>query len=260
MKLIPYPHVNQLFESMQVNEVRFAFTNKQDNGDYQLITNFVKCREYFNEFLMKNHHPKEFDFKEVYGFVYKYEEYPYNMKNPSIAIKLPKKDMYPVFVKNLEFLNAIEDFNGMEKTFIVETSEATTRGVSFVLEFSPTWINSCILFNIYTLLIKLATLDIKHNSIKNLTDVFKHSRPSEITYVESITTKVFNAILNNLKALMKLDNTFVDGFSQIRAPYDVHGNSGLIAFIKYAHCMKDSPLLTKINEVIMKEPTVKFVL
>lgn len=259
MKLIPYPHVNELCESMQVNEVKFAFTNKQENGDYQLITNFVKCREYFNEFLMVNHHPDQFKFEEVYGFKYKHEEYPYQMQNPSIAIKLPRKDLYEAFKTNLEWLNSIEDFNGMEKTYIVETSDARQRGTTFVLEFSSMWINSCILFNIYTLLIKLCTLDIKNKTIKTLLETFNYNKPSELLYVECIKVTKLNAILNNLKSFMKFSDTFVDGFKTIRAAYTVHSQSGLISMAQYPRLFDGSPLLKVFKAITSKKPTVEFI-
>ncbi len=259
MKLIPYPHVNQLCESMQANEVKFAFTNKQENGDYQLITNFVKCREYFNEFLMVNHHPEQFKFEEVYGFKYKHEEFPYQMQNPSIAIKLPRKDQYESFKVNLELLNAIEDFNGMEKTTIVETSDARQRGAIFVLEFSSMWINSCILFNIYTLLIKLCTLDIKNKTLETLSQTFKHNRPSELSYVEVLKVNKLNAILNNLKEFTKFPDTFVDGFKTIRAAYTVHSQSGLLSIAQWPQWFERSPLLPVFKAVTSKKPTVEFI-
>lgn len=259
MKLIPYPHINQLCESMQVNEVKFAFTNKQENGDYQLITNFVKCREYFNEFLMVNHHPDQFKFEEVHGFKYKHEEYPYQMQNPSIAIKLPRKDLYETFKTNLEWLNSIEDFNGMEKTYIVETSDARQRGATFVLEFSSMWINSCILFNIYTLLIKLCTLDIKNKTIKTLLETFNYIKPSELTYVECIKVNKLNSILNNLKSFMKFPDMFVDGFKAIRNAYAVHGQSGLLHLNNYPNEFKDSPLIETFNSIVNKKPEVEFI-
>lgn len=262
MKLIPYPHTNSLCESMQVNDVRFAFTNKLESGDYQLITNFVKCREYFNEFLMKNHHPQEFKFNDVYGFVYKYEEYPYNMSNPNIAIKLPKKSMYDTFVQNLVLLNAIEDFNDIPKTYVVETSDKQTRGYVFVLEFSPLWIKSCILFNIYTLLLKLCTLDIHTKGFTELHDrVYDYSKPSELTYVKTIGLNVFNSILNNIKELFKLDSKYVDGFDAIRGPYDIHGYSGLLAFVGslYSTIPKDNKLLNILNTIKDTEAQTVFI-
>lgn len=240
MKLLPYPHVNQLCEAMQVNDVKFAFTNKTDSGDYQVLMNFVKCREYFNEFLMKNHHPDEFKFVETYGFQYKYEEYPYNMKNPSIAIKLPKKAMYKVFSENLHFLNMIEDFNGIEKSRIVEIEDDSTIGKTFILEYSPTWINTCLLFNIYTLLIKLCTLNIQNKTYAELKEKYKLETPSELTYINSITIKKVNNLLNNLKDMFKFPSKYVDGFNMIRGSYDIHGKSGLLAFTSSYYYMNDA--------------------
>lgn len=261
MKLIPYPHTNHLCESMQANDVKFAFTNKLDSGDYQLITNSVKCREYFNEFLMKNHHPTEFDFNEVYGFVYKHEEYPYNMTNPSMLISLPKKAMYEVFKQNLQLLNTIEDFSNIPKSYLVEVEEQSTKGYKFILHFSPTWITNCILFNIYTLLIKLCTLNIKDNSVKSLLNSYdKYNIPSELSYVKGITTKVFNSILNNLKELINIKSKYVDGFDTIRGPYDIHGYSGLLTFLEYPNTnTQKSPVFKVLDQLKNQSPEHEFI-
>lgn len=261
MKLIPYPHSNSLCEAMQVNAVKFAFTNKLDSGDYQLITNFVKCREYFNEFLMKNHHPDEFSFKEVYGFIYKHKEYPYQMQNPSIAIKLPKKGMYKTFVENLDWLNTIEDINDISKTYIVECDDQPTKGCQFVLEFDNTWASSCLLFNIFTLLIKLCTFEVKTKTFAELLQPYdQYSRPSELVYINSVSVPTFNNLLNNLKGLFTVKSKFVDGFDSVRVAYDVHMHSGILAFLKYAdEYVKQSPVYTALQQIINKPATVAFV-
>lgn len=260
MKLIPYPHSNSLFEAIQVNGVEFAFTNKLDSGDYQLITNFVKCREYFNEFLMKNHHPDEFSFTEVYGFTYKHEEYPYQMQNPSIAIKLPQKSMYKTFVENLDWLNTIEDINDISKTCIVECDDQPTKGCQFILEFDNKWASSCLLFNIFTLLIKVCTFEVKAKTFAELLQPYDPDyRPSELAYINSVSVPTFNNLLNNLKELFQVKSKFVDGFDSVRGSYDVHQSSGILTFLKPKEYVKQSPVYITLQQIINKPATVAFV-
>lgn len=223
-KLLPYPHKMSLTEAFQANEMKFAFVNPVKN-DFQMIHPYVKCREYFNELLMTNYHP-DFQYSIVYGFRYNKQEFPLDLSATRIAIKFPNTTDKKTFIKNLPWIHAIEEVNKTDKSIIHEISNT-----ELVIVGSKLWIQKCLLTNIYTLMLKLATLNIQEHTNKSLNTITKKGGiPSEIQYVQLLSANTVNNILENCYYIAEIPTKYVDGSDKLRNQGIVHESSGLLFF------------------------------
>lgn len=250
MKLIPYPQTMPLGEAFQANDVKFAFLNPTEEGDFQMIHSWVKCREYFNELLMTNYHP-EFNYRPTYGFTYNQKEYPLDLSATRIALKFPTAQQKQTFLDNIQWIHTIEAANEVDKTITIDVNEQ-----ELIVLASKLWIQKCILTNIYTLLLKLATLDAKlgYNHLKNIK--INEYTPSEIEYIKTLTHKTFNNILENCTYIAECPSKYVDGSDILRSPGEVHASTGLM-HINYIISNKKSKQLPTLVEYIKTLFTTK---
>lgn len=252
-KLIKYPHVNQLTEAFQANDMRFSFCNRKDTPEgvvFEAVHPFVKCREYFNELLMTNHHP-EFQYKPVYGFNYKQKEFPLNLDGTRIAIKFPNIIAAKTFEKNLNWLHIVEDFNGVDRTVLHKVDKDKHI---VIVEGSKMWVQKCVLTNIYTLLLKLCALDIMtHTTLDKLSKLTGNldATPSEVSYIQQVGIDGFNNLLENCTVIAELPTKYVDGSNELRSPGEVHAYSGIIHIKQIIGVLNRDPnYMTKIRELI----------
>jgi len=243
MKLIPYPKNMPLGEAFQVNDMKFAFLNPTEEGDFQMIHSWVKCREYFNELLMTNYHP-EFKYEPTYGFTYDQKEYPLDLSATRIALKFLTTQQKQTFLDNVQWIHAIEAANGINKTITIDVNEQ-----ELIVVASKLWIQNCLLTNIYTLLLKLATLNAKlgYKHLKNIK--IKEYTPSEISYINTLTHETFNNILENCAYIARCPSKYVDGSDTLRSPGNVHNSTGLI-YIKNTISNKTSTQLSTLVDHI----------
>ena len=243
MKLIPYPNTMPLGEAFQANDMKFAFLNPTEDGDFQMIHSWVKCREYFNELLMTNYHP-EFKYQTTYGFTYNQKEYPLDLSATRIALKFPTAAQKQTFLDNIQWIHTIETANEVDKTIIIDVNEQ-----ELIVIASKLWIQQCLLTNIYTLLLKLATLDAKMG-YKHLENIkIKECTPSEVIYITTLTHKTFNNILENCTYIAECPSKYVDGSDTLRSPGEVHASTGLMHIKSLIANKKSAQLPTLINHI-----------
>lgn len=242
MKLLPYPHQMSLGEIFQANDMKFAFVNPHKD-DFQMVHSWVKCREYFNELLMKNHHP-EYEFVATYGFDYKPEEFPLDLSATRIAVKFMSTKQKQVFMDNLQWIHSVESANNIDHTVVHDISAQEV-----LLIASKLWVQKCLLTNIYTLLIKLAALNVTAYTKTSILNIkIKEQTPSEIDYIKRLTVPVFNSILENCIVIAEIPSKYVDGTEEARLPYAVHGYSGLMALLQHKPKKKsENPLYALTN-------------
>lgn len=246
MKLLPYPHTMPLGEAFQANDMKFAFVNPHMD-DFQMVHSWVKCREYFNELLMKNHHP-EYKFVTTYGFDYKPDEFPLDLSATRIAVKFMSIEQKQVFMDNLQWIHSVESANDIDHTVVHDISAQEV-----LLIASKLWIQKCLLTNIYTLLVKLAALNITAYTKTSLLNIrIKEYMPSEIEYIKHLTVPVFNSILENCAVIAEIPSKYVDGTEEFRLPYDVHGNSGLMALLRFKGVKKVENVLYALTNGLKK--------
>ena len=263
VKLLEHPYTNHLTELFQANEVKFAFVNKSIDNDEITFTPvhvWVKCREYFNELLMSNHH-KDFKIEPIYGFKYNPTEFPLDLSATRIALKFPTKTALDNFEKSLPWLHAIEEYNNLDKTIIHSLEE---NSLIKIVEGSSVWVQTCLLTNLYTLLLKLMCHKINTNtSITSLPD-----NASECSFLYQISSKVFNNFISNVKYLTQTPSKYIDGTNKIREIHEIHGNSGIMNLlqkrkVEIAHPEeieknKLSPLYSRVKHFFTDNPTIEF--
>lgn len=253
--LIAHPKTNHLIESMQANKIKFAFVGQPVDGQAQLLHQWVQCREYFNELLMKNHHPDEFTFVPTYNFDYKYEDYPLDMSCIRIALKFPNAETRDTFNRNLVYLHHIENQYHLERT----TIDKTSNSLVWVITGSKFWLQKCLLLNIYTMVLKLCSLGMNEQDWDELCKLRINAyMPSEISYICNISYPVWQEVLQNLQELHDLKSTYVDGWDTLRQAYTVHGNTGIVTIYQCAvnahfqKGMKDTPVALWMKDVVKK--------
>lgn len=253
-KIIENPATNYLTESMQAIEMKFSFAKKDKDGHYQMLHQWCKCREYFNEILMKNHHPEDFTFHAVYGMTYEYNKYPLDMNETCVAVKFPESATKELFLKNLPLIHKVEDINNVEHTTVETDIEG--RADVVILHGNKFWMQKCILFNIYTLLVKLCSLGAytrKLSTLNRYGNTFQYF-PTELTYIKQLDGEEnLVRILYNLQELLNVPTKYVDGSNQIRERYEVHGCSGIVCLWHWAKQVPkywSSPMETLIQSFV----------
>ena len=257
-KLLPYPYEMVLGEVFQANDMKFAFLNPTETGDFQMVHSWVKCREYFNELLMKNHHP-EFQYTPTYGFNYKHEEFPLDLSATRIAVKFITNKQKQTFMDNLSWIHAIEAQNNVDPCEVHDMGENIA-----VLIASKLWIQKCLLTNIFTLMVKLAALNISTHTKKTLnTIIIKNWVPHEIEYVQTVTVPVFNSILGNCNTIAEVPSKYVDGACELRQTGIVHAYSGIMHFNRCVVNGTHDPMLADfingIKSFFNPKPAVEFI-
>lgn len=249
MKLLPYKYTMSLGEAFQANDMKFSFVNPVEEN-FQMIHAWVQCREYFNELLMKNHHPENFQFVTTYGFDYKHEEFPLDMSATRLAVRFMNAEQKKTFMENLQWIHAVETANDVDLTTIHDIGYN-----DIVVVTSKMWIQKCLLTNIYTLLLKLAALDVSKHNVKSLFEIKgkQNSIPSEISYVNTLTVPVFNSLLENCTLIAQLPSKYVDGSESLRGAGTVHANSGIM-YLK--QCMKAALATNPLKELVRGLKTV----
>jgi len=241
MKLIPYPHSMGLGEAFQANSMKFAFLNPAGD-DFQMIHSWVQCREYFNELLMKNHHP-EFQYNTTYGFDYRHTEFPLDMSATRIAIKFMNDAQQKTFMENLHWIHSIDEANNCDRTIV-----HVIDNITVVVVASKMWIQKCLLTNIFTLALKLAALDISKHTTQSLLNLrIRDNTPSEVTYVQTLTVPVFNSLLENCTVIAELPSKYVDGAETLRGSGQVHAYSGVM-YLK--QCMQKAITSNPLKELV----------
>lgn len=223
-----YEKTDPLCENFQANEMKFAFVNTVSDTEWKTINTMVMCREYFNEFLMINHHNK-FPFRETYGFRYSHDKYPWQMESPKMAVKFTSKEHMDHFFAGIGALHHIEHFHKIKPTTVHLVESKLTNTV--VLEFDKFWITKCLTFNVYTLLLKLCTMGMNSLPFDKLIKVTINKKlPTEVSYLSELGKDRINAVIENLPLINSAKSKYVDGTNKFRDSYDVHGNSGLMYF------------------------------
>jgi hypothetical protein len=122
-----------------------------------------------------------------------------------------------------------------EKNDVVERTvmyQCTTHPQTLLIIASKFWIQKALLLNLYTMMLKIISNNIKEKAISQLSNEFiiKVGRnPAEFEYINRITIKKFNKILDNLDVIAMTPTKYVDGSSEIRLPYTIHAWSGILA-------------------------------
>lgn len=234
-KLINNTTRNSLIESFQSNDMKFTFVRKDKDGNYLQINNWMKCREYFNEILMATWHPEEFSFTEVFGAKYNAKENPLERSETLFAIKFPSATSRDTFLKNVPVIHKLEEKYQLNPTQIEDKVEGDSMIV--IIHGSKFWLQKCILFNVYTMIMKMMALDIGFKSFKELDQECNNRSlhreyPSELGYVRDLGTDTFTKIINNLDELVQVPTKYVDGTDTLREPYTVHSSSGILYLAK----------------------------
>ena len=236
VKLIDNPNTNALCEAMQANEVKFTFVSMTTDCHFLACIPWVKCREYFNEFLMSNIHETD-GFNETYGLTYNRKEFPWDYKNPHIALKFINNDHRNTFMQNIKFLHDIEDVNKFTHTEIIESEYPQP---TVILKLDSGWIGKCVSFNIYTTLLKLMCFSELCNGFSALNKIkINGSRPAEITYIESIGEQQFSNVCQAVSVINNIKSKFIDGSSEKRERYTIHGASGIYTILRHADTRED---------------------
>lgn len=227
-KLLNYPHANELIEAFQTNAMRFAFVSKVADNTFQQLHASAQCREYFNEILMCNFH-EDFKFVPTYGMNYIVKDFPIDTEETCLVVIFESDSSKNTFMENLEFINQMENKVNVEPTKVLEVDGSSMK---LILIGDKFWMKKCILFNIYTLFIKLASLNAGKKSYSALMKKFKYETPSELQYISSVGgVEQFTKIVQNVQELAAIPTKYIDGSDELRKPYEVHGKSGIVFFM-----------------------------
>lgn len=223
VKLNPPKSLNRLQEIFQVTDIKFSFIVQKKEDEFDQITTPMKCREYFNEFLMKNHHPKEFYFKSTHGFEYNWAEHPWDTQTTYLSMNFPNEELMNKFLDNLPFLHKVEELNKIPLTTVKPTNKKNT----IIVLGDAFWNSKCILMNIYSWILKLCSIGANELSQKELRKAWGQAK--EVEYLENLTNTSFNNLIAHLRDIYNVTTKYVDGTNKINPDnYVIHNSRGIM--------------------------------
>lgn len=169
-------YLSEIFQSI---DIKFCFVNKK----YEEVSAPVKCRDFLGDCLYSKRNKEPVS---IYGFVYNYEENPYD--DCRLSLKFPDVSSRQNFITNITWLHKKEKKAGVQKSVLYTTQNKDT----LIIEGSNCWIQSIWKFSLYTFYLKVI-------SYPSISQVLHPERD----YIIKFTKTKENAMLSKIKSKEK---------------------------------------------------------
>lgn len=218
-----------LSELGQVYPIKFAFANiDTDNDCTTAVMPMVVCRDFLLDVVYVNRHPKVISKYTIYGMRYSYTTDALHPDKVGLIVTFTDNQQVDNFKTLLYVLHKIEEYNQLEKTYIVCEDNNTV-----VLRFDPKIATTCITINLYTMIIKfLAFVNPKATDIYHeLNSSNYESVPAEVGYLNTVTPDTFEFLCQNIwYILSKCSDLYANGANvPTTYIYEIHTASGIVS-------------------------------
>ena len=215
--VIPFDKQGGLAEIYQSNAVKMSLVEKTQNpNEFREITARVVCADFLTDAYSASNQKTKF---AIYGFSWDGTQKTPDLESVNIHIVWPSKQTKEFFIKNLHFIHAIEEKNGIEKTQFHDLDELTG-----IIIGNKAWIQNCLTTRLYFFLFRCFSYEFKTNDW--ITEMSKMG-VSDSQYVQNLPIKSWNIILNNLSSI---HTDYFCGFDFKKdGTSTVHHNSGFFS-------------------------------
>jgi hypothetical protein len=210
-----------LAEIGQSQSTKQALVKKKNDGNYERISAFVKCRD----FLVDSYSYSKDNLKfGIYGFHFDGTKLQPDWDQACLAHFFSDDKAKNAFLSNIGYIHSIEHANGWPETTVYEAENNI-----LVTEGNKAWLANSLTFSLYSFLLRVACYPdfSKDQNVGTWLIEFGKQQFSDSKYVASISTKTWDRALGNLRLLAT--PTFC-GFDPKKDPVgNIHHNSGFIS-------------------------------
>jgi hypothetical protein len=191
----------RLSEINQLTSIKFAHCMLTDKDTYTQLTPFCKCRDFFNDLILKNQLNINFN---IYGFKYLKDIKQRDEDHTILALFIPDKKEYNNFLNNiLIYLPEIEKTNEIKPYELVFPTNLKSY---IIIKADKYWQSHTLLLSFFTFLLRCFCYPIEHKNnfyINILNSEYKDKQLNrEINYINSLEIKKLLFFQNNLKQLI----------------------------------------------------------
>lgn len=238
--------------------VLFSFVNETAEGDFNLLHQPFKCRDYFNECVMGNKERKSYS---IYGFSFDSRKHFLDKDHTKLYLEFDKG--FSNLKKNLFVLRDFELSLGRSFTKLIDSEESEKE---IILIADKSWQDTCLGLNIYTLLLKCILglpEDTFYRDIDSLLKDASELKTNEGSYVKiffDMLAKYTDVTCEEVLRWM-ISNSGLINYSLVAASdrtHNLHNSSGIRSisavirdnlscslFLSYRHL---DPFVSKFNE------------
>lgn len=215
----------------QVTSILFAHCILKDKDTYEQSTPFCKCRDYFNDLIIKNQSKETFT---IYGFVFDITQKKQRDEDHTLfALSIPDYVEYNNFIKNIIiYLPKIELTNKIKPYELIIPKNSNSI---LIIKADKYWQSHPLILSFFTFILRCFCYPLQKNKNDLYTNVensdYKHkSFSNEINYIKKLNHDLLLFFQNNLKQIIPED------YQQPIYTEDkiiFHDQSGFFNFLKH---------------------------
>lgn len=233
-KIILQKNKTSLSEIFQNKRILFSFAKRIDDTTFTNIGQPAKCRDFMNDVLYINKHPKIISNTDIYKFKYDYTKDPHLETTDSIYyIDFKIQNSFDNFMDQFHKLQMIEKTLGLKPCEVLKVQ----NNYDIILISDKIWTSKILLNNLYTFIIKCLSYTLNSNTESLLNDLeytFNIMDTDisciERNYFKNLTKNTLTFLLNNIHNISNFDS-YCDGKIEPTLNIDkIHNNSGMISY------------------------------
>lgn len=209
---------NGMAEIYQSQNTQQALLRKVDDGHFERITNFVKCRDFLVDTYSYAKEKKDFG---IYGFSFQGSKMQPDWSGAYLMLHFAEDKSRNNFLKNVKIIQSIEKKNKFTETEVREVKDSK----DLIAIGDKQWLGNCLMFSFYSLLLRIACYDL--NAEKDWIADFSSKGHSDSKYIASVPRKTMDKVLADLSLLET--PTFCGFDPKKDGVGSIHHNSGFIS-------------------------------
>lgn len=207
-----------LAEIYQSVNLKMALLNPDGKENYIRITTFVKCRDFLTDVFSFSKAKKDF---AIYGMAFQGSKYQADTSAVRLLLDFPDQKTLEIFQKQLKYIQGIEEANKLSLSTLTKYKD-----LQFVLVGDKQWVQNCLHFSLYTLLVRGLCAPIK--DVKDwMAELSKVENNTDAALCGSVAKTTWKRIFADLSELETKDFC---GFPVAEKDIGrIHHNSGFIS-------------------------------
>lgn len=212
------PHDPYLAEIPQSCQLKMALLRKKSDTEFERLTPFVMCRDFLTDVFSFSKAKKDFS---IYGMSWQGSKQSADFSGLYLLLLLPDEKTLGNLQSNLSHLNMVEK----GQKIVLSTLEKVNKN-HYVLQADKRWLQNCILFSLYTLLIR--TFCSKEVAEKDwIVSLGKIKDNTDSALIQSIHPTTWEKVLADLSCI---ETEEFCGFEPTTKDIStVHHNSGFVS-------------------------------
>ena len=214
------PAEQGLAEIYQSTNLKMALCRKLGDEQFERITPFVLCRDFLTDVFTYSKAKKDFG---IYGMSFKGTKESADFSGVYLLMQLPDAKTAETLKKNLEHIVQMEISQGIPASTLKQV-----KGELYLLEGHESWVQNCLLFSLYSLLVRSLCIPLKGKKdwMEELCEVEGNT---DCALLASVNKSVWKKIFANLTSICTDDFCGFDPNKEKGGVGAIHHNSGFIS-------------------------------